>query len=117
MVVAMIAVGMMQPAIHQIVGVVAVRHGFVAAIRPVPVSSLVAGRVTLWIAAVRVPISHANHMLLGAAVLGMLKAAMAEVIHVAFMLHSEMAASAAVNVRRGLTRCHCGFLGCPPSIT
>jgi hypothetical protein len=98
-VVAVIAVRMMQSAVHEIVGVVAVRHRFMAANRSVPVRRLVAGRVTLWIAAVRVPVVYRNHMLLGTPVLGMLKTAMIEVIDVAFMLHGEMTASAAVNVR------------------
>ena len=67
----MIAVQMMQPAVHKIVDMAAVRHGFVAAIRPVPVRRLVAGCVTLWIAAVRVPVGYRNHMLLRAVVRGM----------------------------------------------
>jgi hypothetical protein len=99
MVVAVIAVGVMQPAVHEIVDVVAVRHRFMAAIRPVPVRRLVAGRVTLWIAAVRVAVAYSDHMLLRAAVLGMLKVAVIEVIDVAFMLHAEVAASGAVDVR------------------
>jgi hypothetical protein len=98
-VVAVIAVRMMQPAVHEIVGVVAVRNAFMAAVRPVSVGRLVAGRVMLWIAAVRVPVGYRNYMLLGTPVLGMLKTAMIEVIDVAFMLHGEMTASAAMNVR------------------
>jgi hypothetical protein len=98
-VVAVIAMRMMQSAVHEIVGMVAVRNGFMAATRPVPVRRLVAGRVMLWLAAVRVPVGYRNYMLLGTPVLGMLKTAMIKVVDVAFMLHGEMTACAAVNVR------------------
>jgi hypothetical protein len=98
-VVAVIAVRMMQPPIHEIIDMVAVRQGFVAAVGAVPVPRLVAAGVVLGIAAVRIPVGHADHMPLGAAFLRMLEATVIEVIDVAFMLHGEMAASGAMNVR------------------
>jgi hypothetical protein len=101
-IVAMIAVWMVQPAVDQIVDVVAMRHGFMAAVRPVPVRCIVASGVELRIAAIRIAVAHGDDMLLGAAVLGMLKMAVIEVIDVAVMLDGEMAASGAVNVRRSL---------------
>jgi hypothetical protein len=122
MVVAVIAVRMMQPALDQIVDVVAMRHGFMAAIRPVPVRCVVTAGAEFWIAAIRIAVTHGDDMLLGVAVLGMLKVAVIEVIDMAFVLHGEMAASGAVNVRRGLAGtalfgCHGGSFSCPPSIS
>ncbi len=112
-VVAVIAVRTMQAAVHEIVDMIAMRHGFVAAIRPVAMRRFVAGCVMLRIAAVRIPVAYGNHMLLGAAALGMLKSAVGDIIDVAFMPHGKMAASGAVNVRRSLAgtalfKCHGG---------
>jgi hypothetical protein len=95
----MIAVRMVQPAIDQIVDMVAMRHGFMAAIRPVPVCRIMAAGAQFRIAAVRIAIVHRDDMLLDAAMLGMLEVAVIEVIDVAVMLDGEMAASGAVNVR------------------
>jgi hypothetical protein len=117
----MIAVWMVQPAVDQIVDVVAMRHGFMAAIGPVPVRRVVASGMELRIAAVRIAVAHGDDMLLGATVLGMLKVAMIEVIDVAVMLDGEMAARGAVNVRRSLAGtalfgCHGGsFVAHPQS--
>lgn len=101
-VIAVVAVRMMEPAVHQIVDVGSMRHGFVAAIRPVPMCCLVAGRMMLRIALVGIAVAHGNHMMLGAAGLGMLQAAVVEIIDVAFVPHRQMAASGAVNVGRRL---------------
>jgi hypothetical protein len=102
-VIAVVAVWMMQAAVHQIVYMIAMRHSFVATTRPVPMRRLVTGRVILRIAAVRIAVAHGNHMMLGAATLGMLKATVIEIIGVAFVPHGEMAASGAMNVGRSLT--------------
>jgi hypothetical protein len=99
MVVAVIAVRMMQPALDKVVDVVAMRHGFMAAIRPVPMRCLVAAGAVLRIAAVRIRVGHSDHMLLGSTALGMLKAAVIEIIDMVSMLDGEMAAGGAMNVR------------------
>jgi hypothetical protein len=109
-VVAVIAVWVMQPALDKVVDVVAMRHGFMAAIRPMPVRCVVAAGAKLRITAVRIAVIHGDDMLLGAAVLGMLKVAVIKVIDVTFMLHGEMAASGAVDVRRSVTGT--ALLGC-----
>jgi hypothetical protein len=120
-IVAVIAVRMMETPIHEIIDMVAVGHGFMAAVGAVPMPGFVAGGVVLGIAAVRIPVGHGDHMLLGAAVLGMLKAAVIEVIDVAFVLDGEMATSGTMNVRRGLAGtalfgCHGGSFHADPSI-
>lgn len=84
-IVAVIAVWMMQTAIDEIIDMVAMRHGLMTAVGAVPMPRLVAGRVVLGIAAVRIPVGHRDHMLLYAAMLGMFEAAVIEVIDVAIV--------------------------------
>jgi hypothetical protein len=93
----MVAVRMMQAAVHEIIDMVAMRHGLVAAVGSMTVCRIVAGGVVLWIAAIRIALAHGDHMTLGAAVLGMLQAAVIEIIDVAFVLHGEMTAGGAMN--------------------
>lgn len=116
-IVAMVAVRMMQPAVREIVDMVAMRHGFVAAVGSVAVCRIVAARVMLRIAAVRIALAHGDHMMLGVAALGMLQAAVIEIINVAFVPHGEMTASGAMNVVRSARfGCHGGSFRCPPPI-
>ncbi len=98
-IVAVIAVRMVQPPIDQIIDMVAVGHGFVAAIGTVPMPGRVTGRVAFGIAAVGIAVADRNHMLLDAAMVEMFKMAVIEIIDVAFMPHGEMAASGAMDVR------------------
>lgn len=99
-IVAVVAMRMMQAAVDEVIDMIAVGHDFVAAIRPVAMRRLVAAGVMLRIATVRIAVAHGDHMLLGATGLAMLKASMIEIIDMAFVLHGEMAASGAMNVRR-----------------
>lgn len=101
-VVAVIAMRMMQTPVYEIVDVIAMRHGFVAAIRPVPVLRLVAGGVMVRIAAARIPCTHADDMLIGTAPLGVFEPAMIEIIDMAFVLHGDVPAAWAMDVRRNL---------------
>lgn len=102
MVVAVSAMRMMQTPVYEIVDVIAMRHGFVAAIRPVPVLRLVAGGVMVRIAAARIPCTHADDMLIGTAPLGVFEPAMIEIIDMAFVLHGDVPAAWAMDVRRNL---------------
>jgi hypothetical protein len=106
MVVTVVAVRMMEAAVHEIIDMITMRHGFVAAIRPVPVRCLVSGRVMRRLAAGRVAIAHRDNMMLGTATLGMLKATVIEVVDVVFVSHAEMTATWAMNVQRSLVGCH-----------
>jgi hypothetical protein len=101
-VVAVVAMRMMQVPIYEVVDVIAMRHGFVAAIRPVPVVRLVAAGVMVWITAVRILPAHGDDMLMGAASLGVFKPAMVEIIDMAFMLHGDVPTAGAMDVRRSL---------------
>jgi hypothetical protein len=112
-IVAVIAVRMMETTVHEIVDMIAMRHGFVPTIRPMPMRRLVATGVMLRIAAIRIAVAHGDHMLLGAAALGMFQVTVIEIIDVAFVSHGEMTAGRAVNVGRSLARCHGGVLSLP----
>jgi len=117
-VVAVVAMRMMQAPIYEIVDVIAMRHGFVAAIRPVPVLRLMAAGVMVRIAAVRIPCAHGDDMLIGTAPLAVLEPAMIEIIDMAFMLHGDVPAAWAMDVRRSLVGtvrfgCHGGSF--PPT--
>ena len=120
-VVAVVAMRMMQAPIYEIVDVIAMRHSFVAAIRPVPVLRLMAACVMVRIAAVRIPCAHGDYMLIGTAPLGVFEPAMIEIIDMAFMLHGDVPAAWAMDVRRSLVGtvlfgCHGGsFLPTPQS--
>ena len=109
MVVAVIAVGMVQVALHQVIHMIAVGHGLVAAPRAVPVTGLmalvVAGR-----AALRVLRADLQRMFLhqrGAD--GVVQVAVVQVIDVALMLDGGVAAAGAVlvtGIRMGIGRAH-----------
>jgi hypothetical protein len=97
-VVAVVAMRMMQAPIYEIVDVIAMRHSFVAAIRPVPVLRLMAAGVMVRIAAVRIPCAHGDDMLIGTARLGVFEPAVIEIIDMAFMLHGDVPAAWAMDV-------------------
>ena len=94
MVVAVVAVLVMQTAIDDVVDMIAVRYGFVAATFAVNV--VVAGVNRM--AAVRVGFIDAQGMLVVVAVVLMVQVAIVQIIDVSFMFDSSMAAVCAVNV-------------------
>jgi hypothetical protein len=103
----MVAVRVMQAPVHQIIDMVAVRHGLVAAVRAVTVSGIVAGGVILGIAAIRIDVTHRDRVLICPAALAVFKAAVIEIIDMAFMLDGEVAAARAVHMRfLGGWHCH-----------
>jgi hypothetical protein len=103
----MVAVRVMQPTVHQIIDMVAMRHRLVAAVRAVTVRGIVAGGVILGIAAIRIDVAHRDRVLICPTALAVFKAAMVEVIDVAFVLDGEMAAARAVHMRLvGGWHCH-----------
>jgi hypothetical protein len=95
----MVAVRVMKAPVHQIIDMVAMRHGLVTAVGPVTVFSIMAGGVVLGIAAIRVHVAHRDRMLMRATALAVFKVAVVEVIDVAFMLHGDVAAARAVDMR------------------
>jgi hypothetical protein len=89
----------MQTPVYEIVDVIAMGHGFVAAIRPVPVLRLVTGGVMVRIAAVRILCAHGDDMLIGTTPLGVFEPAVIEIIDMAFVLHGDVPAAWAMDVR------------------
>jgi hypothetical protein len=98
-IVAMVAVRVMKAPVHEIIDMVAMRHGFVAAIGSVTVCRIVAGGVELRIAAIRVHVAHRDRMLMRLTALAVFKVTVVEIIDVAFMLHGDVAAARAVDMR------------------
>ena len=94
MVVAVVAVLVMQAAVDDVVDVVAVRYGFVAATFAVNVAVAGVNRM----AAVRVGFIDAQGVLVVVAVVFMVQVAVVQIIDVAFVLDGSVAAVCAVNV-------------------
>ena len=90
----MVAVLVMQTAVDDVVDVIAVRYGFVAATFAVNVAVAGINRM----AAVRVGFIDAQCMLVVVAVVLMVQVAVVQIIDVAFVLDGSVAAVCAVNV-------------------
>ena len=98
-VVAVGAVGVVEVPVHEVVDVIAVRHGDVAAPLAVPVSGLVAAAAVVRGALRRVPRRDGERVLLDrAGAVLMVQVAVVEVVDVAVVLERGVAAAAAVRV-------------------
>ena len=97
-VVAVIAVGMVQMAVHEIVHVIAVRHGFVAAARAVDVLRFVRTARVTFSAHIRVRRRNFQDMRVVMIAVRMQQMAVAQVIRVAFVFDGGVAALRAVLV-------------------
>ena len=93
-IVAVVAVLVVQAAVDDIVGVIAVRYGFMAATFAVNVAVAGVNRM----AAVRVGFIDAQGVLVVVAVVFMVQVAVVQIIDVAFVLDGSVAAVCAVNV-------------------
>ena len=99
----MIAVHMVQPAIHQIVLVVAMRHCFVAASRAMLVADAAASPV---VAFVRVRTPDSDRMFLDFAVaILVMKVPVVEIIDMAVVTDGRVPAAGAVNMVVGVMVC------------
>ena len=94
MVVAVIAVLVMQTAVDDVVNVITVRYGFVAATFAVNVAVAGVNRM----AAVRIGFIDAQDMLVVVAVVLMVQVAVVQIIDVTFVFDGSVAAVCAVNV-------------------
>ena len=94
MVVAVVAMLVMQTAVDDVVNVIAVRYGFVAATFAVNVAVAGVNRM----AAVRVGFIDAQGMLVIVAVVFMVQVAVMQIIDVAFVFDGSVATVCAVNV-------------------
>jgi hypothetical protein len=87
------AVGVMQPPIHQIIHVIAMRHGFVAAAWPVHMRALGGG-----VAAIGIGGTDRDHMFVHMIAVRMVQMAIVEIISVAIMADRRVATAWAVNM-------------------
>ena len=99
MVVAMVAMRMMQVSIDQIIDVIAMRHGFVSAARPMHVSGVMPRAAVLRRAGIGIGRGHLDHMLVDMIAMGMMQMAVMEVVHVTAMLHGRVPATGAMDMR------------------
>ena len=91
MIVAVLAVGMMQPAVHQIIHVRSVRNGWMSTVGTMHMG----GRMTLRAvcALIRVRRVHPDHMLVHMVPVRMMEVPFVEIIRVAFVLNRSMSAT------------------------
>lgn len=101
MVVAVIPVGMMQMAVHEVADMVAVGHGFVTAARAMDMALLVAAAIMIWRAAVRVLIGDFDRVLVHMILMRMMQMAVMKIIDMVVVLDCGVAAVRAVLVRVG----------------
>jgi hypothetical protein len=92
MVVAVVAMGMMQMAIDEVIDMIAMRHRLVAATGTVAVSLIMTAALMLGGAGIGVRGRHLERVLFHAAAGGMMQMAIVEVIGVAIVLDGRVAA-------------------------
>ena len=98
MVVAVVAVGMVEVAVDEVVDVVAVGHGLVPASGAVDMTVLMTGASVPRGAGGRVCLAHLDHVLVHVVAVGMVKVAVVEVVHVVTVPDGDVPAVRAVNV-------------------
>jgi len=97
-IVAVIAMGMVQVAVYQVIDVIAVRHSFVAAALAVSMRLFVSGAVVRWCALVRIRGADLDAMVLDGGAVRMMQMAIVKIVRVAIVLHCYMAAVGAMLV-------------------
>jgi hypothetical protein len=98
MIIAVIAVGMVQTAGDQIVDMVTMRNRFVATARSVNVSSIMSGAAMVCRAAIRVLVAHFNPMFIHMIGVRMVKMAIVEIIHMVPVPDRNVAATGSMRV-------------------
>lgn len=96
-IIAMIVVHMVEPSIHQIIDMVAMRHRFVAAIGAMLM--LLAMTVGAVGAAIGIARAHLDHMLVDMALMRVMEVPVMQIIDMPFMLHCGVAAIGSVGMR------------------
>ena len=98
MVVAVVAVGVVEVALDEVVGVVAVRDGGVAAAVAVGVSGVMAAASVVGRAAGRMRVVDGDRVLIDVVAVGVVQVAVVEVVDVIAMVHGGVSAAGAVLV-------------------
>jgi hypothetical protein len=116
-IVAMVAVGMVQMSIDQVVGMVAMRHGFVSAAWAVPMRRIMSAAAVVRRAAVGIRRAHFDDVLIDVILVRVMEMAVVKVIDVTLMADRDMTAARLVDMRmvgvnRVIVRSHgLSFLG------
>ncbi len=92
MVVTMVAMLVVQTPIHQVVDVVAMRHGLMPATGTVDVAGVVSGAALATRAAVRIALADLDHVLVHVIDVRMMQMAIMQVIHMTVVAHGGVAA-------------------------
>lgn len=92
MIVAMVAVRMMEPALDEIVGVIAMRHGGMTAVRAVNVPGVMTRVPVLRRALVRVPVADLDRVLVNAVAVRAVQMAVMQIVDVVAVLDADMPA-------------------------
>ena len=89
---------MVQMAIHQVINMVAMRHGFVAAIGTVSVGLRIGGAALVWRTFLRIRRSHLNLMVIHMITVSVMQVAIVKIISVAVVFHGGVPAVWAMHV-------------------
>jgi hypothetical protein len=101
-IVAVVAVRVVQVAVDEVVDVIAMRHRLVPAARPVLMPRLVPLAAMLGCAAVGVLVRHLDHVLVDVIVVRMMQVTVVQVVDVILMANGGVTAIGAVAVRMAL---------------
>ena len=82
---------MVQVAIHEVIDMIAVRHGFVAAVRTVSVLLLMGRTIVVRCAFLRIRRGHLDLMVVHMIAVSAMQVAIVKIIRVAIVLHSRVA--------------------------
>jgi hypothetical protein len=95
----MVVMAAVQPAIDQIIGMFAMRHGLVTAVGTMDMIGAVSIRPDTAVALIRIASAHLDHMLVDMVAMGMMKMPAVEIIDMAVMPDGRVAAVCAVLMR------------------
>ena len=98
-IVAVIAVRMMEASVDQVIKVVPVRNHLMAAARTMAMRRIVSGSTMLRVAPIGIRGTNFNHVFISAPLFHMLQVAMVEIINVILMLNGNMAAARTMHMR------------------
>jgi len=90
MVVAMIAMGMMQVTIDEIVNMVSMRYGFVSTAGSVHMIRTMGAAIVVWRALVRIGRAYRNHMFINMIAMQVMKMAVMKIVNMAIMHHGNV---------------------------
>ncbi|MFJ1254873.1 hypothetical protein [Cupriavidus sp. CuC1] len=91
MVVAMIAMGMVQVTSDEIVNMVSMRYGLVPTAGSVHVIGTMGTAIVVWRAPVRVGLAYPNHMFINVITMQVVKVAVMQIVNMAIMQHGSVA--------------------------